>query len=65
MSQTYTFGTEDLYNKVSEYEIKNKVLEENLDEMTRSYATQFAKIKSQLTEQGARLLINEQQDARL
>ena len=50
---------QELTYKVSEYEIKNHVLEEKLDEMTRSYASQFAKIKREMTEQGAKLLISE------
>lgn len=36
--------------KLAQYEVKIKVLEEQQDELTRTYGLQFAKMKTQMTE---------------
>lgn len=43
--------------KLIQLEMRNKVLEEQVEELTRTYALQFVKQKTQITEQGAQLLL--------
>ena len=42
--------------------MRNKVLEEQVEELTRTYALQFVKQKTQITEQGAQLLLTNKQE---